>query len=84
MALKIGEKIFRTAPTAEVGLVKRLLRKLDGDGRDPLVELQAAAEAMLADGWGRDRASIGLLSSQVNTWRKKAPKPVGDKYAHGF
>lgn len=65
-------------------LVKGLLRKLDGDGRDPLVDLQAAADAMFADGWGRERASIGLLSSQINTWRKKAPKPVGDKYAHGF
>ncbi|MCX5670335.1 MAG: hypothetical protein NTU94_03300 [Planctomycetota bacterium] len=65
-------------------LVKGLLRNLDSDGRDPLVDLQAAAEAMLADKWGREHASIGVLSSQINEWRKKAPKPVGDKYAHGF
>jgi len=67
-------------------LIKGLLRKLDGDGRDPLVDLQAAAEAMLADKWGKDRASIGLLSSQINTWRKKGgqAKAPGAKYAGGF
>lgn len=67
-------------------LVKGLLRKLELDGRDPLVDLQAAAEAMLADKWGKDRASIGLLSSQINAWRKKGgqAKAPGAKYADGF
>ena len=67
-------------------LIKGLLRKLDGDGRDPLVDLQAAAEAMFADGWGREHASIGVLASQINTWRKKGgqAKAPGAKYAGGF
>lgn len=55
----------------ESALVKSLLRRLDGDGQDVLGDLQAAAKAMLGDKrYGRDHASIGLLSSQLNTWRK--------------
>jgi hypothetical protein len=53
-------------------LIKKLLGRLDGD--DPLAGLQAAAQAMLADDWGRDGASIGLLASQINRWRKKSGK----------
>ena len=43
-------------------LVKLLLGKLSLD------ELKQATQNMLADSWGRERASIGLLSSQINTW----------------
>jgi hypothetical protein len=51
-------------------LVKRLLKSLDGNGSaDAPAELQRAAGNMLADSWGRERASIGLLVSQINTWR---------------
>jgi DNA-binding transcriptional ArsR family regulator len=49
-------------------IVKRLLRGLNGDGQDPVAALQDAAGAMFADDWGRSRASIGLLASQINTW----------------
>ena len=66
--------------------VKRLLRQLDGDGRDPVAELQAATGAMLADPWGRERASIGLLAGQINTWRSKARPEQSreNRYASGF
>lgn len=43
--------------------VKRLLKSLSLD------ELKTAAKKMLADPWGKERASIGLLASQINTWR---------------
>jgi len=43
--------------------VKRLLKAM------ALPELQKAAKAMMADPWGRERASIGLLASQINAWR---------------
>ncbi len=43
--------------------VKQLLRSLSLD------ELKTAAENMLGDSWGKERASVGLLASQVNTWR---------------
>ena len=61
--------------------VKRLLRQLDGAGVDPVAELQAATAAMLADAWGRERASIGLLAAQINTWRSKA-RPEQSREAH--
>jgi len=48
-------------------LVGDLLRKTGG-----LAALQAAAENMLADPWGRDKADIGLLSSKLNNWLKPA------------
>lgn len=48
---------------------KRLLLKLDGVERCALAALKKAALNMLADDWGRERASVGLLSSQLNTWR---------------
>lgn len=53
--------------------VKDLLRKLgNGDGvTEPLAELQAAATTMLADRYGRENASIGLLTSQINQWRTR-------------
>lgn len=44
-------------------LVKRLLQSLSPD------ELRAATRNMLADKWGKEKASIGLLSSQINTWQ---------------
>jgi hypothetical protein len=52
--------------------IKRLLRSLSPD------ELQRAARNMLADSWGKDRASIGLLGSQINTWRGEVKQsPAG-------
>ena len=50
------------------GLVKTLLARLGGNGQDPLALLQGASRRMLADEWGGPRASIGLLSSQINAW----------------
>lgn len=44
--------------------VKRLLRQLDLD------ELKAAAEAMLADPFWRDKADMGVLASKVNQFRR--------------
>jgi hypothetical protein len=55
--------------------VKDLLGSMDGDGICALAELKAAARVMLADPWGRDRASIGLLASQINTWRGGGKPP---------
>lgn len=52
--------------------VKRLLRSLDGNGRDALTELQQAARNMLADEWGKTKADIGLLGSKINSWRSPA------------
>ena len=52
-------------------IVKRLLGQLEGDGVDPLRELQRAARNMLADAWGKPNASIGLLSGQINKWRSE-------------
>lgn len=48
--------------------VKRLLKDLS------VSELHDAAGAMLKDEWGGERASIGLLSSQINNWRQKAAR----------
>lgn len=48
--------------------VKSLLRALDRNGTDPVARLQQAARNMLADRWARQRASMGLLASQINTW----------------
>ncbi|MEI7836726.1 MAG: helix-turn-helix domain-containing protein [Planctomycetota bacterium] len=45
-------------------LVKTLLAAIG------LGELQRAAAAMLSDPWGRDKADVGLLSSQINRWTK--------------
>ncbi len=61
-------------------IIKRLLQSV------PLEELQQAARNMLADAWGKDRASIGLLSSQINTWRGKssAGKGQSNDYSNGF
>lgn len=36
-------------------------------------ELQQAAGNMLADGWGKEHASVGLLANQINTWRGGKP-----------
>jgi hypothetical protein len=52
-------------------MVKRLLQTLSPE------ELKAAAQAMLADSWGSQRASIGLLSSQINAWRGQPQKAAG-------
>lgn len=65
--------------------VKRLLSTLAPD------EIKSAAHVMLADDWGGQRASIGLLSSQINAWRGKTrktgngrpgftPAPAGQSY----
>ena len=43
-------------------LVKSLLSKLSLD------QLKQAAQNMLADDWGQSKASIGILSSQINSW----------------
>ena len=51
--------------------VKRLLAAMDREGLDALAELQRAAGNMLADDWACDKASIGLLSAQINKWRGK-------------
>jgi len=45
-------------------LIKRLLRVMSE------VDLQEAAKRMLSDPWGNQHASIGLLSSQINVWRR--------------
>jgi len=58
--------------------IKRLLAAVGGNGIDPLQELQQATGNMLADTWGRGRASIGLLASQINSWRSKATSTPGD------
>lgn len=52
-------------------LVKRLLEQMT------LAELKEAAVCMFTDDWARqfEIASIGLLSSQINTWRRtKTPQ----------
>jgi hypothetical protein len=59
---------YVVTPGKDGATIKRLLRSVDGDGKDPVAELQRATGAMLADPWGRDRASIGLLAGQINTW----------------
>jgi len=51
--------------------VKRLLRSLSLD------ELQRAAGAMFCDEWGKERASVGLLASQINSWRGGKAKTAG-------
>jgi hypothetical protein len=61
-------RAYIVTPGKDGATIKRLLRGLGGDGRDPLAELQMATAAMLADEWGRERASIGLLAAQINTW----------------
>jgi hypothetical protein len=53
---------------------KRLLRVIGG-GDEAVERLLDAARAMLADPWGRERASIGLLSSSINTWVRRALPP---------
>jgi hypothetical protein len=61
--------------------IKRLLQSLS------LSELQEAAKNMLADTWGKDRASIGVLASQINTWRGKKPRSkerTDHDYSKGF
>ncbi len=60
--------------------VKRLLRSVTPE------ELQQASQAMLADAWGGERAAIGLLASQINTWRGKRTMKghAQDDYARGF
>ena len=50
-------------------LVKRLLKALDGQAICGLFGLKKAARYMLDDGWASDKASVGLLASQINTWR---------------
>ena len=57
----IGRK-YIVSGAKDGALVKSLLGKLSLD------ELKQATRNMLADSWGRERASIGLLSSQINTW----------------
>lgn len=50
--------------------VKRLLQALDRqyDAGQATSELMKAAVHMMSDQWGSSRASIGLLSSQINAW----------------
>ncbi len=56
--------------------VKSLLGAIGREpGVEPLAELQRATEQMLADSWGRDKASIGLLRSSINKWRARDPVP---------
>ncbi len=65
--------------------VKRLLAALDADtAGGGLGELQRATRAMLADSWGRPRATIGLLSSLINTWRGNGKRATADVYRKGF
>ena len=45
-------------------------------------ELKRAAENMLADSWGQDRASIGLLQSQINAWLTKRQTQGGRNGIH--
>ncbi len=73
--------VFRHAK--EGRLVKGVLGALDQDDAvsDALDELKAAAEAMFADDWGRDKAAIGLLSSQINKWRQAAARPTGGQFS---
>lgn len=49
--------------------VKRMLSALDRVEICALSALKQSAGRMLDDPWGRERASIGLLSSQLNSWR---------------
>ncbi|OPZ23707.1 MAG: hypothetical protein BWZ02_03121 [Lentisphaerae bacterium ADurb.BinA184] len=69
--------------------VKRLLAALDRDRAVVcgLAELKRAALAMLNDEkWGRDNASVGVLSAQINKWRGNG-RGKGAKahdYARGF
>lgn len=53
--------------------IKRLLSALDKTDICALAALKKAARTMLADEWGGPKASIGLLSSQLNTWRGDGP-----------
>jgi hypothetical protein len=53
-------------------LIKTMLAKL-GDGG--FEKLKAAATRMLSDDWGGPRASISLLSSQINQWLSETPRP---------
>jgi len=63
--------------------VKRLLAALDREGIDAAAELQRATRNMLADGWGRERANIGLLASQINTWRGQARAASNGRTGNG-
>lgn len=62
--------------------VKRLLHALDGDGNDAPGQLRQAAQAMLADSWGRPKADIGLLASKINAWLA-VPAQGGQRSQHG-
>jgi DNA-binding transcriptional ArsR family regulator len=81
-------KAYIVTGSKDGATVKRLLAALDADtAGGGLAELKRAALAMLADHkWGRERASIGLLSSQINTWRGNGhgKRGTGDGYANGF
>jgi len=50
-------------------IVKSMLQALGGNGADPVDVLVDATRTMLADEWGREAASIGILLSQINRWR---------------
>ena len=64
----LGRKYIVTG-AKDGNLVKALLGKLSLD------ELKLATRNMLADAWGQSRASIGLLSSQINTWLNDTSDP---------
>jgi len=67
---------YVVTPGKDGATIKRLLRSLDGHGKDAVAELQRATGAMLADDWGKERASIGVLASQINAWRGEPGRAV--------
>ena len=79
------EQKYIVAGAKDGKIVKQLLKALDGKVTDPMAELERATRNMLTDQWGRSRASIGLLASQINTWRNGTAKtkPTGGNYPEG-
>ena len=65
------------------GLVKGLLKRLDAADGDGLTAMKRAAEAMLADSWGKSRASVGLLASQINAWLNPRGRGTTGRAGHG-
>lgn len=71
-------KAYIVAGGKDGATVKRLLKSLSPD------DLMQATRNMLADPWGREKACIGLLGSQINTWHSNGKGAKAHDYANGF
>ena len=64
------------------GIVRNLLDKLNGNGVDPVARLKMAIRNMFRDSWGRDHASFGTLSKQLNKWLGRNKPTPGRRAKH--